>query len=151
MKTIPVEQINAMPALLVFEILTALILLTVGILLVNKKMKTNNRKKLVVSGLVGVLTGLVMVGVFFAVTANVADANETKLREAVTSSGENLNDEQISKLKKEGALVIDENKMAAFSDEGNGYNLTILDLSANKKAQTEEEKKRDQQIKDNDF
>lgn len=151
MKTIPVEQINAMPALVLFEILTALILLTVGLLIVNRKMKINDRKKLVASGMVGILTGLVMVGVFFGVTATVTGMNETKLHEAVTSAGENFNDEQISKLSKEGVLVVNDNKMVSFSDEGNGYNLTVLDLSANKKEQTDEDKKREQQIKDNDF
>jgi hypothetical protein len=151
MKTIPVEQINAMPALIVFEILTALILLTVGILMVNKKMKINDRKKLVASGMVGVLTGLVMVGVFFGVTATVSSMNEAKLHDAVTSAGENFNDEQITKLSKEGVLVVNDNKMVSFSDEGKGYNLTVLDLSANQKEQTDEEKKREQQIKDNDF
>lgn len=151
MKTIPVEQMSAVPMLLVFELLTALILLTVGMWIVNKKMKVNNRKKLIASGLVGALTGIAMMGVFFAVHVNVTDTNDSKLRAAVTSSGEKLNDDQISKLEKEGVVSVDDNKTIAFSDEGTGYNLTILDSSANQKAQTEQEKKQKQQIKDNNY
>lgn len=151
MKTIPVEQISAMPMLIVFELLTAIILLTVGMLLVTKKITANNRKKVIASSIVGVLTGVVMAGVLFAVNAHVANTNDSNLRAAVTTSGENLNDDQISQLKKEGVVTIDDNKVIAFSDEGTGYKLTVLDSSANNKAQTEEEKKREQQIKDNDF
>lgn len=151
MKTIPVEQISAMPMLLVFVLLTALILITAGMWLVNKKMKGDEKKKLLASALVGVLTGLAMLGVVFAVTAHVENTNDSNLRAAVTTSGEKLNEDQISQLKKEGVVTLDENKTIAYSDEANGYNLIVLDSSANNQAQTEEEKKLEQQIKDNDF
>lgn len=151
MKTIPVEQISAMPMLLVFVLLTALILITAGMWLVNKKMKGSEKKKLLASALVGVLTGVAMLGVVFTVNAHVENTNDSNLRAAVTTSGEKLNDEQISQLKKEGVVTLDENKTIAYSDEANGYNLIVLDSSANDKAQTEEEKKLEQQIKDNDF
>lgn len=151
MKTIPVEHISAMPVLIVFVLLTALVLITAGMWLVNKKMKGNEKKKLLASALVGALTGLAMLGVVFAVNAHVENTNDSNLRAAVTTSGEKLNDDQISQLKKEGVVTLDENKTIAYSDEANGYNLIVLDSSANNQAQTEEEKKLEQKIKDNDF
>lgn len=151
MKTIPVEQISMMPMLAVYEFLTVLILFTVGILLVNKFMKKNNRKKLIASSLVGILTAVAMIGVFFVMTNYVASTNHSNLRSAVTASGEKLNDQQIGDLEREGVVTIDDNKTIAFSDEGNGYNLTVLDSTANQKAQTEQEKKQQQQMKDNNY
>lgn len=140
-----------MPMLLIFELLTALILLTVGMWIVNKKLRANNRKTLLASGLVGVLTAVAMMGVFCAVTAHVAETNDSKLRAAVITLAEHLNDDQISNLKKEGVVTVDDNKTIAFSDEGTGYNLTVLDSSANQKSQIEQEKKQQQQIKDNNY
>lgn len=150
MKTIPVEQMSAMPMLLVFEILTALIVFTVGILIVHKKVQ-DKKKTLWASAGVGLIAGAAMVAVFIGMSAHVASTNEDNLRAAVTESGQNLNEEQITALKDQGFVTLEDDKSISFSDEGNGYNLTVFDDSENTATQTEVEKKMDQQIKDNDF
>lgn len=150
MKTIPVEQMSAMPMLLVFEILTALIVFTVGILIVHKKVQ-DKKKTLWTSAGVGLLAGAAMVAVFIGMSAHVATTNDENLRAAITESGQNLNEEQITALKNQGFVTLEDDKSISFSDEGNGHALTVFDDSENTATQTEVEKKMDQQIKDNDF
>jgi hypothetical protein len=151
MKTIPVEQISTMPMLVIFELLTALITLTVGMVIVNRVMKKNTRKKLVFSGLVGVITGAAMLGVFFGVSHHVESTNISNLRAAVAESGEKITEEQFSTLKSEEAINLAEDKFMSFTDDGKDSSLTILDLSENEKTQSQEDKDRQKQIEDNDF
>lgn len=151
MKTIPVEQISAMPLLLILEIIAALIVLTGGMLIVNKTLKQNNTKKLLASGLVGLVAGAAMVGILFGMNAHVANTNEENLRAAVTESGQNLTDEQFAQLETQNVVTVDEDKTIVLQDEGTGYSLTVLDTSDNNETQTEEEKEREKQIKENDF
>jgi hypothetical protein len=151
MKTIPVDHMSTMPMLLVFELITALIILTVGIVLVNKLLQNDRKKLLFASGLVGLVAGAAMVGVFFGVDSHVSSTNDANFRAAVTESAQNLNEEQIVALQQQGFITLDEDKSVSYSDEGNGYNLTVFDASENTEAQTELEEKRDQQLKDNDF
>lgn len=151
MKTIPVEQISAMPLLLILEIIAAIIVLTGGMLIVNKTLKQNNTKKLLASGLVGLVAGAAMVGILFGMNAHVANTNEENLRAAVTESGQNLTDEQFAQLETQNVVTVDEDKTIVLQDEGTGYSLTVLDTSDNNATQTEEEKEREKQIKENDF
>lgn len=151
MKTIPVEQISAMPLLLILEIIVSLIVLTGGMLIVNKTIKQNNTKKLLASGLIGLVAGAAMVGVLFGMNSHVANTNEDNLRAAVTESGQNLTDAQFAQLQTQNVVTLDEDKTVVLQDEGTGYSLTVLDTSDNDATQTEEDKQREQQLKENDF
>lgn len=151
MKTFPVEQIDALPLLLLFGAITAVIILTVGLLVVNKKISENGRKKVIASSLVGVLAGIAIIGVALTVDAYADNVNKTNLRAAVTESGETLTDEQISQLKEAGVATINEDKTVVFSDEGKTYTLIVNDHSENAKAQAEDDEARKKQILENDF
>ena len=151
MKTIPVDQISAMPLLLVFEILTAVIIFTVGILLVNKFLKQDHKKTLMGSILVGVIASTAMVGVFLAMDSHVNSTNEENIRAALTQEGETLTDEQITTLKNDTVVDVNADKKIVLTDEGSTYNVIIYDDSENAKTQIEEDKAKNKQIKENDF
>lgn len=148
MKTISVEQWDG-TSQLILSAVVLLAMLGLGIYVVTRM--TKNKHAIVAGSLTGIITATVVFGITIAGNTFIDQRNLDYVTEAAAELGHEISEEESLELKNNGALVLDDKKTLVFSDEGNAFTMTTYDDEENAKAQAEEDKKREQEVADNDY